>query len=104
LFKVPFGGERLDGGPLSLDRDLRGGNGEGLGGHEAVMRDKYGDEADKPGNVVEGGCVVLRGAEVPFRVVGRLQVSDTVNDPPNKFRLDCREIRVKNSASKMDPC
>ena len=40
VFKdYPSGGERPYGGPLSLDRDLRGGIGEGLGGHVAAMRD-----------------------------------------------------------------
>ncbi len=39
LFENPFGGEGPDGGSLSLDRDLRGGIGEGLDGHVAVMRD-----------------------------------------------------------------
>jgi hypothetical protein len=39
LFKDPSSGEMPDGGPLSLDRDLRGGIGIGLGGHVAVMRD-----------------------------------------------------------------
>ena len=98
MFKDPSGGERPDGGPLSLDRDLRGGIGEGLGGHVAVKKGELGVEVERR------GCVVLRGAEVPFRVVGRLQVIDTVNDPPNEFQMDCRELRVKSRASKIDPC
>ena len=65
--------ERLDEGPLSLDRDLRGGIGEGLDGHVAVMRDNKGVDLERASNVVEGGaCDGLRGAEVPYRVVGRL--------------------------------
>ncbi len=40
LFEDPSGGERQNGGPLSLDRDLPGGIGEGLGGHVSVMRDE----------------------------------------------------------------
>jgi len=39
LFEDPSGGEGPDGGSLSLARDLRGGIGEGLDGHVAVMRD-----------------------------------------------------------------
>jgi len=35
LFEDPSSGERPVGGPLSLDRDLRGGIGERLRGHEA---------------------------------------------------------------------
>ena len=40
LFEDPSGGERPDGGPLSLYRDLRGGIVEGLGGHVVAKRDK----------------------------------------------------------------
>ncbi len=39
LFKDPSIGEGPDGGPLSLDRDLRGGIVGGLGGHIVAMRD-----------------------------------------------------------------
>jgi len=49
LFEDHSGGERLDGGPLSLDRDLRGGIGEGLDGHVAVMRDNRGRRSLKGG-------------------------------------------------------
>ena len=38
LFENPSGCERLDGGALSLDRDLRGGIGEGLDKHVAMMQ------------------------------------------------------------------
>jgi hypothetical protein len=38
LFENSSGCEGPDGGPLSLDRDLRGGIGEGLGKHVTVMR------------------------------------------------------------------
>ncbi len=104
LFEDPSSGERLDGGPLSLDHDLRGGIGEGLGGHVAVMRGELGVEVERAGGVVEGGCVVLRGAEVPFRVVGRLQVTDTVNDPRNKSQLGWSNILVKSRTSRSDLC
>ncbi len=40
MFEGSYGGERQDGGSLSLDRDLRGGIGEGLGGHVAGIRSK----------------------------------------------------------------
>ena len=39
MFEDHSGGEGPDGGSLSLDRDLRGGIGEGLDGHVTVMRD-----------------------------------------------------------------
>jgi hypothetical protein len=42
------------GSPLSLDRDLRGGIGEGLGGHVAEMRGELEVEVEKVGGVVEG--------------------------------------------------
>ena len=55
LFEDPSGGERLaDGGPLSLDYDLRGGIGERLGGHVAVMRGELGVEVERASGVVEG--------------------------------------------------
>ena len=68
------------------------------------MRGELGVKVERAGGVNEGGCVVFRGAEVPFRVVGRLHVIDTVNDPQNKSQLDCSEIPVKSSASNSDPC
>ena len=102
--RTPCGGERPDGDPLSLYRDLLGGIGEGLGGHIAVMRGKLGVEVERASGVVEGGCVVLRGVEVPFRIVGRLQVTNTVNEPQNKSQLDCSEILVKSSNICSDPC
>ena len=54
LFEDPFGCERSDGGSLSLDRDLRGGIREGLGGHVAVMLGELEVEVEKSGGVVEG--------------------------------------------------
>ena len=39
-FKGCFGSEGPYKGPLSLDRDLRGGIGEGLGGHVAGVREE----------------------------------------------------------------
>jgi len=61
LFKDPSGCERQDGGPLYLDRDLRGGIGEGLGGHVAVMRDEKGVEVERACSVVEGGPASCSG-------------------------------------------
>ena len=55
LFEDPSGGERLDGSPLSLYRDLRGGIGEGLGGHVAVMLGELGVEVERA-----SGALVLR--------------------------------------------
>ena len=54
LFDDPSGCERPDGVPLSLDRNLRGGNGEGLGGHVAMMLGELEVEVEKAGGVVEG--------------------------------------------------
>ena len=48
--------ERSDGDPLSLDRDLRGGIGEGLGRHVVVMRGELEVEVEKRGGVVEGAA------------------------------------------------
>ena len=60
------GSEGPHGGPLSLDRDLRGGIGEGLGGHEAEGRDGN-DKGDyvKSAGVGDGPreiCVVQPGS------------------------------------------
>ena len=54
LFEDSSGGERPDGGPLSLDCDLRGRIGEGLGGHVAVMQGELEADVNKSGGVVEG--------------------------------------------------
>ena len=54
LFEDSSSCERPYGGPLSLDRDLRGGIGEGLGGHVAVMRRDLEVAVEKAGVVVEG--------------------------------------------------
>ncbi len=56
LFEDPSGCERPDGGPLSLDRDLRGGIGKWLGGHVAVMLGELEFEVEKAGGVVEGAA------------------------------------------------
>jgi hypothetical protein len=56
LFENPSGCERPDGGPLSLDRDLRGGIERGLGGNEAVVRGELEDEVGKESGVVEGAA------------------------------------------------
>ena len=45
LFENFSGGERPDGGSLSLDRDLRGGIWKELDGHVAVMRDGRRDQS-----------------------------------------------------------
>ena len=47
LFEIPSGCERPCGGILSLDRDLRGDIGGGLGGHEALVRGEIEDEVEK---------------------------------------------------------
>jgi hypothetical protein len=57
--------ERPNGGPLSLDRDLRGGIGEGLGEHAAVMRGGVEVKVENASGVIEraASCSgVLRGA------------------------------------------
>ena len=56
LLEDPSCCERPDGGPLSLDRDLRGGIGEGLRGHVAVMLGELEAEVKKAGGVVEGAA------------------------------------------------
>ena len=56
LIEDPSGCERRDGGPLSLDRDLGGGIGEGLGGHVAVVLGELEVEVEKAGGVVEGAA------------------------------------------------
>jgi hypothetical protein len=53
LFKESSGCERIDGGSLSLDRDLRGGIGEGLWGHVAGMRGKLEVEHVKASGVID---------------------------------------------------
>ena len=59
LFEGTFGGERPDGSSLSLDRDLRGGIGEGLGEHVAGMRsEKDVERASRNGRRRRGSCVV----------------------------------------------
>ena len=54
LFEESSGCEGPYGSPLSLDRDLRGSIGEGLGGHVAEMRGELEVEVEKAGGVVEG--------------------------------------------------
>jgi hypothetical protein len=56
LFEDSSGCERPYGGPLSLDRNFRGGIEEGLRGHVAVMRCELEVEVEKISGVVEGAA------------------------------------------------
>ncbi len=56
LLEDPSGCERPYGGPLSLDRYLRGGIGVGLGGHATVVLGELEVEVEKAGSVVEGAA------------------------------------------------
>ena len=54
MFQCRSGSEGPDGGPLSLDRDLRGGIGEEIGGHVAGVRVRLEVEFENVGYEREG--------------------------------------------------
>ncbi len=56
LLEGSSGCEGPDGSLLSLDRDLRGGIGEGLWAHVSVMRGELEVEVEKTQSVVEGAA------------------------------------------------
>ena len=70
LFEGSSGGERPDKGSLSLDRDLRGGIGEGLGGHVCNGDAKrVGCRAIRSRRRRQGSCVVYEaGPYASWRV------------------------------------